>query len=169
LAPLSRRNAVEISDTGFDEDVKRLTGFLRETSSRPDGVRRRWWLASAAAILAVTGITAYLALRPAQADISGKWTAEMHKAGQRPFRIELTFEVSGGSVLGTVTYPTGTGTIQDGKVIGRRLTFVTRHVSDVDNEPVSIRYQGEITSAEIRLTSTDNFGVAKGVATKEGR
>jgi hypothetical protein len=65
-----------------------------------------------------------------------------------------------------VQYPTGDGTIHDGLLDGSQLSFSTTHVPQFASSPATIRYEGEVTEDGIRLTSSDEAGVATGVATQ---
>lgn len=76
------------------------------------------------------------------ADISGEWIAEMQKPGQPVYRIRLALAQSGDRVIGSVRYPTGEGTIADGRVDQHRLTFQTSHVPQFASEPAVVRFQG---------------------------
>jgi hypothetical protein len=101
---------------------------------------------------------------PTPAAIEGDWIAEMQKAGQR-FRIRLHFERVGDMLGGMVRYPTGDGPMHDVKLTGKALTFYTVHTPQFASEPATIRFQAEVSDGQIRLISTDEGGVATGVAT----
>jgi hypothetical protein len=190
LAELSRINAVEIRDERFDQDVAELETFLagslgdrgRETSARRPYATRAAGLALLG-VAAAAAIAGYFLLRPAERRQSGQqvpaeqrvpvapmldgdWVAEMHKPGQRPFRIRLQFQRVGDLIGGTVRYPTGDGTMHDATLEGRTLTFYTTHVPQFESTPATIRFQAEVTADEIRLIATDEGGVATGVATR---
>jgi hypothetical protein len=167
LALLSRHNAIEISDTRFDQDAARLSSFLRETVATEDGGRRRWWPA-VAALVVVLAVAAYLIMRSGGpvVDLNGKWIAQMQTEGQRAYRIRLTFAVGGGTVSGTVDYPTGTGAIREAKLSGRQLSFHTTHVPQFASEPATIHFQGDVVGEKIHLIASDDSSVAKGIAEK---
>ena len=184
LSALSYRNALEVRDERFDDDVARLGDSIRSLgvadnselagagSRKPSRVVVP--LVAVALLLAAAG--AYIALRPAStsesavpvavsaAALDGDWIAEMQKEGQRPYRIRLTFAVAGDSITGIVRYPTGDGPILDARLSGRVLTFHTSHLPQFESMPATIRYQAEVGSSEITLTATDDFGIATGVA-----
>ena len=104
LSALSHRNALEVRDERFDDDVARLGDSIRALGvaddSGPAGTgpttsRVAVPLVGVALLLAAAG--AYVALRPARtqpaqavpaaapaADLDGDWIAEMQKDGQRP-------------------------------------------------------------------------------------
>jgi hypothetical protein len=169
LVALSQRNALEIRDDRFEDDVARLadalakTGTARRQSARRFGVRT---YAGLSVVLVALGIGAFVVTRPATIDLDGAWVAEMQKTGQRPYRIRLTLDHAGDRIDGMVQYPTGDGAIHDGQLTGRRLSFATSHVPQFASSPALIRYQGEVTDEGIKLTSVDEAGVASGIARK---
>jgi len=182
LAELSFLNALEIRDERFDRDVVELETFLSNTLHLGDAPRRgkgtRLGSRTATAIaLTVAALAAggYFLLRPkvnvadarpapAPAAIEGDWIAEMQKPGQARFRIRLHFERVGDMLGGVVRYPTGDGPMHDVKLTGRTLTFYTVHTPQFASEAATIRFQAEVGDGEIRLLSTDDSGVATGVA-----
>jgi hypothetical protein len=184
LSALSYRNALEVRDERFDDDVTRLGDSIRALGvaddSEPTGTGRskmsRVTVPLVGMVLLLAAAAAYVALRPATtvesmvpaaapaAALDGDWVADMQKDGQRPYQIRLTFAVVGDSITGMVQYPTGDGPILDARLTGSVLTFHTSHVPQFDSMPATIRYQAEVGTSEIRLTATDDFGIAKGVA-----
>ena len=169
LAALSQRNAVEIRDDRFEDDVARLGDALAKMSSvrKASGRRPRVRTYVALTVLLVAiGIGLLLIPRPAEVDLDGAWVADMQKPGQRPYRIRLTLIHTGERISGMVQYPTGDGPIHDGLLSGSRLSFSTSHVPQFASSPALIRYEGEVTDDGIRLTSVDEAGVASGVARK---
>ena len=76
----------------------------------------------------------------------------------------MRFDRIGDSIGGTVQYPTGDGPMHDVALKGRTLTFYTSHVPQFSSSPATIRLQAEIDTDRIRLVSTDDSGVATGVA-----
>ena len=183
LSALSYRNALEVRDERFDDDAARLGDSIRALGvaddSEPVGTGRRKLRVTVplvGMVLLLAAAAAYVALRPVRTDestipaappaaaLDGVWVADMQKDGQRPYQIRLTFAVAGDSITGMVQYPTGEGPILDARLTGRVLTFHTSHVPQFESMPATIRYQAEVGSTEIRLTATDDFGIAKGVA-----
>ena len=184
LAELSFLNAVEIRDERFDRDVVELETFLSNTlhlgepssggTGRPVGGRLAIPIALAVIALAISG---YFFFRPATkvaadppaptpAAIEGDWIAEMQKSSQPRFRIRLHFERVGDMLGGVVRYPTGDGPMHDVALKGKTLTFYTVHTPQFASEPATIRFQAEVDGGQIRLMSTDEAGVATGVATR---
>jgi hypothetical protein len=141
MSGLRYRNALAVRDERFDDDVARLGDAIRAYGVGDDA-----------------GLP-----QGAQA-LEGDWSAEMQKDGQPSFRIGLTFVVAGESIAGMVRYPTGDAPILDARLAGRVLTFHTSHVPQFESTPAVIRYQAEVGADEIRFTTTDNYGIRKGVA-----
>jgi TIR domain len=192
LSELSRRQAIEIRDDRFDNDVVLLEESLASQLRMPDGrvsagrARLSRGLAIAVPLLVIAlGLAGYRAFRPAVRSVAGdpvntisdaappaiqgEWIAQMQKPGQPPFRIRLSFQQLGAGLAGVVRYPTGDGPIHDAVLKGRTLTFSTRHVPQFESTPSTIRFRAEVGDQEIRLLATDDAGVATGVATRVDR
>jgi hypothetical protein len=168
LAALSRRQALEIRDTRFDDDAKLLVTALRKvtgiTPTQPPARGKTWiWILIVAALLLTIGGLFWWNQRP-RFDINGVWIAEMKKSTQPAYRVRL--DLAGGTegLTGTVRYPTGEGGIQAGRFERDRLTFYTVHVPQFASEPATIRWTGVVDGDLIRFTATDDGGVASGTA-----
>ena len=111
----------------------------------------------------------FVAMRPSapKVNVEGDWVAEMQKPGQRPYRIHLHFVVLGDAISGSVQYPTGDAPVLGAELKGSSLQFRTEHVPQFESKPATIRFQAEVAGDEIRLASTDEFGVATGVARRQ--
>ncbi len=171
LADFSRCQAVEIRDNRFDEDAGRLVTFLAGGDAADTvnilGLRvQRRVLAAALGVIALAIIGGLFWLRaPAvQTTIDGDWIADLQKPGQPAYQIRLTLSVTGDQVIGSVNYPTGDGQILDGRLADSQLTFRTSHVPQFESQPATVRFQGQVDGDTIRLTTSDDNGVATGVA-----
>jgi len=201
LSALSYRNALEVRDERFDDDVARLADAIGAHvggDAGLSGLRHSTRARVVAALLVLAGLTgalvAWRMLRPAPIETTttvqstatpapappvsattvapvsparafdGDWIAEVQKEGQPPFRIRLTFVVTGDAITGMVRYPTGDGPVLEARMAGNVLTFHTSHVPQFESTPAIIRYQAEAGADEIRFTATDDYGIAKGVA-----
>jgi hypothetical protein len=178
LAALSRRQAVEIRDGRFDDDVKILIEALQKIPGlSPVAVHRRrrmwlWILMAALCGAAIVGAVLWKGAAPGKPvvppfDIAGTWIAEMQKPGQRPFRVKLELSGMGGQLIGSAAYPTGTAAIQAGKFENGSLSFFTVHTPDFASEPATLRWTGTIEGGNLRLTEADANGVATGVARRQ--
>ena len=194
LEALHYRNAFEVRDERFDDDVTRLSDAIvalgvgdgaGNGTGRHSGARRAALITVAGLVAAAAVAGGYRLLRPAETatttapvatttapvvpapSIDGDWIAEIQKESQPPFRIRLTFVVAGGSITGMARYPTGDAPILDARLAGRVLTFHTSHVPQFESTPATIRYQAEVGDNEIRFTITDDYGIGKGVARRQ--
>jgi hypothetical protein len=192
LSALSYRNAVEVRDERFDDDVTRLADAIAAHVGGEagfSGLRHSKRARVVAAVLVMVSLigafVAWRTLRPASGETTpsatsalattappvsparafeGDWIAEVQKEGQPPFRIRLTFVVTGDAITGLVRYPTGDGPVLEAKMVGNVLTFHTSHIPQFEAMPAIIRYQAEAGADEIRFTVTDDYGIGKGVA-----
>jgi len=168
LAALSRRQALEIRDTRFDDDAKLLVTALRRvpgiTPVRASALSKAWSWILIAAVLLLTVVGLWLWSERPRFDINGVWIAEMKKPNQPAYRVRL--DLAGGTqgLIGTVRYPTGEGAIHTGRLEGNQLTFYTVHVPQFSSEPATIRWIGVVDGNLIRFTAADDNGVASGIA-----
>ena len=142
LAILARRQAIELSDTRFQQDCLRLIEVLDDIVKKDTGDPIMGSSASA-----VSG-------KPT--DISGIWVADdpgLSFDGRR-YPMRFTFKVFGNKVLGTMAYHiTGETKIVDGKIDGDSLSFTTNHayVSGTESEehPYTFEFLGRILGDDI--------------------
>ena len=173
LAALSRRQALEIRDARFDDDVKVLADVLRQVRGlAPVAARLRYgswaWILFAAVLLGVTAGAVLWKQRQGTDrkgfDISGTWIAEMQNPNQGQFQVHLDLAGADGRLTGKVGYPTGDGAIQDGKLENGRLAFFTVHTPQFASKPAAIHWTGIIEGNVIRFTAADDNGIARGTA-----
>jgi len=81
--------------------------------------------------------------------------------------MRLSLEAVADKLYGSVKYPTGVGSIYDGKIEGRRFSFHTSHIPQFESERAIIRFEGELVGGTLRLLTADDQGVAKGEATRD--
>ena len=78
-------------------------------------------------------------------DISGKWTASFEtQVGNQTYTYELV--VKNGAVSGKAKSNLGEAVIKDGKVDGKKVTFV--ELLNLDGSEIRIQYAGEIVSGD---------------------
>ena len=142
LTMLARRQAIEISDTRFQQDCLRLIDVLDGLVKGGEGRTR-------------TGAAEQAAVRKV-ADISGTWVADNPGLSfdGRCYPMRFMFKVFGDKVLGTMTYHiTGETKIVDGKIEGNSLAFTTKHAyvlgADSETHPYSFEFLGRISGDEI--------------------
>ena len=191
LAALRYRNAFEVRDERFDDDVARLSdaikalgvgddagssGTGRDSPARSPGCAhrggrprrcrcRRWRLLAVAAGRDST--------RRSRAQRPLPWSLHLRSTatGSRRYRKKVSRRSGFGSPLWSPAT-----VLQAWRVIHRRradprrtpgraradLPHVTR--PQFESTPAIIRYQAEVGDEEIRFTITDDYGIAKGVA-----
>jgi hypothetical protein len=168
IAPLSRRQALEIRDARFDDDVKLLTDALGQVpglSDRRALRRRRMWAGIlSAALLLVVAVSVVVWKQWPRFDVNGVWIADMQKPNRRPYRVRLDLVNSNGELTGTVVYPSGQGAVQSGTLKDGRLTFSTTHVPQFATAAATIRWSGTVEGDDIRFAASDDEGVARGIA-----
>jgi len=97
-------------------------------------------------------LIALLASAALAADVSGKWKAEFKTPDGQIFETNFDFQVSGGTLTGTVSSPMGESAITEGKVSGDEIAFVVVRKRD-DNE-FKMNYKGKVSGDEMKLTIT---------------
>jgi hypothetical protein len=91
-------------------------------------------------------------------DISGKWTASFEtQIGNQTYTYDLV--VNNGAVTGKAKSNLGEAVIKDGKVDGKKITFV--ELLNLDGSEVRIEYTGEIVSPDEIKFVRQVAGVAK--------
>lgn len=182
LAALARRQAVALSDVSWRGDVAQLIASLRVllpavSGDRIKQRRRRLILGGTATAVVLLGL--YAALRfipgtsgpgiPAQpavkqpaADVSGRWMARVKYDWGDQHDEVFEFKYLDKALHGTATYLTRPLTIEQAKVEGEWLSFVTHSQqmlgSDSPWKEVTHRYTGQITPDGIRFTLEDSGG-----------
>lgn len=96
--------------------------------------------------------------------LDGDWIGELAKPGQPTYRVRITLSRAGDTLIGMVRYPSGDGQILDGRYVNGRITFHTSHLPQFANEPATIQFQAQVEGDVLRLTTSDDAGVATGVA-----
>ena len=173
IAGLARRQAVVLSDSNWRGDVERLVTSLRPLlpGKRAPRVKRRRMLALAGAVVGllalawaielwrqppVTTPTGSLIQSVQAHDISGRWTARVKYDWGDQHDEVFEFKILGDTLHGTATYQAGRLTIEQVKLKGAWLSFVTRSQemlgSDSPWKEVTHRYTGQITAAGIHFT-----------------
>jgi hypothetical protein len=103
-----------------------------------------------AAILCVIFATAALG-----ADISGNWSGTM-QMGDNSFTLSYTLKQDGEKLTGTVTSPHGDLPLQDGKVVGDKVSFFV--LVDMGGSSTKFTSEGVIKGDEITLTAKAEGG-----------
>jgi len=142
LALLARRQAIELSDTRFQQDclrlIKALDHLIKRDPEQP-----------------LTDSSAPAPTRK-PIDISGTWVADnpgLSFDGRR-YPMRFTFKVFGAKVLGTMAYHiTGETKIVNGNIDGDSLSFTTKHAyvsgTDTEEHPYTFEFLGRIDGDDI--------------------
>jgi hypothetical protein len=177
IADLSRRQAVVLSDGGWWNDVRGLVESLRPLlpgAGRPPNARR--WVLRGLAMAGVVGVVllwAFQAWRPpptvtrpehpaAVADIAGRWTARVKYDWGDEHDEVFEFKWMGKELHGSASYLTGRLAIEQARLEGDWLGFVTRSQemlgSTLPWKEVTHRYKGQVTVDGIRFTLESGGG-----------
>ena len=100
--------------------------------------------------------------------MTGNWKAVVRKEDVQ-YEIYFTFEVVGDKLFGKAIYPTGEGGILNGKFDQGRISFITKHVPNFDQEEATINVEGKVSGDEIEVFLQDKDGFSKGVAHRVAR
>ena len=179
LAGLARRQAVVLSDDGWQGDVAHLVASLRpllSTNVNAGAKSRRRLLAGAVAIAGVA-VTVFLfqswrlppskvdtsaLLQGRQADIAGRWTATVKYDWGDVHDEVFEFKYLGQTIHGTASYLTGQLTIEQASLDGEWLRFSTRSHEMLGNDSprkeVVHRYTGRITADGMLFTLESGGG-----------
>lgn len=170
LAALARRQAVTLSDVNWHAEVAQLIARLRALLPAAGGKPRRWIIAGAAAV-ALLGLFAALRFMPGTpagrspapvADIAGRWAAHVKYDWGDQHDEVFEFKSLGKDLHGTATYLTRPLAIEQAKLEGEWLRFVTHSQqmlgSDSPWKEVTHRYTGQVSADGIRFTLESSGG-----------
>ena len=178
LAGLARRQAVVLSDGGWQGDVARLVASLRPLLGRRPGTAEnsRRWLVGGAALLVALGL-ALLWLRPpatapepvaqgGQATaIAGHWAAPVKYDWGASHDEVFEFRAEGSAIAGHASYLGRKLAIEQASVDGEWLRFVTRsqEVLGGDSPPREVvhRYAGRIEADAVQFTLESGGGYSQ--------
>jgi hypothetical protein len=90
------------------------------------------------------------------ADISGNWSGTM-QAGDSPVPLTFAFKQDGEKLTGTVTGPGGPLELNEGKVVGDKVTFFV--TADMGGTPTRFISEGVIKGEEITLNIRADGGM----------
>jgi TIR domain len=162
IAGLARHQAVVLSDADWRADIDRLVQTLRPELARYRGAgrstRRLLLVLGGVVVVAALVVFAmrYRTLMTVPADISGSWVAHVKYDWGDEYDERFEFHYLGKELHGTATYQRGRLTIEQAKLDGNLLRFITRSQemlnSDTPWKEVIRHYTGEVTPEGIRFT-----------------
>jgi len=177
IAGLSRRQAVVLSDSNWRGDVERLVASLRPLLPDRGGTstKRRWILGLAGAAVGLVAIAwatqVWWKPPPVEptpspsvqtVDITGRWSARVKYDWGDQHDEAFEFNYLGDALHGTASYQTGRLTIEQARLKGEWLSFVTRSQEMLGSETpwkeVTHRYTGQVTPEGIRFTLESGGG-----------
>lgn len=102
-------------------------------------------------ILAMAVVVFGMALATAvAADVDGKWISEREGRGGETMTTNWTFKADGTTLTGTMAGPMGENAIEEGKIDGNNISFVTK--MEFGGNAMTMKYKGTVAGNEIKLT-----------------
>lgn len=175
ISGLVRKQALVLSDGNWRGDVEKLVASLRPLLPDTNGFnpgRRKLilGLAGGGTGLILLGLGIWNWRRPKQnepapkpgIDIAGRWSARVKYGWGDEHDEVFEFRNLGGRLHGSATYLTGRLIIEQAKLEGEWLSFITRSEemlgSDNPWKTVTHRYTGRVTGDEIQFTLENTGG-----------
>ncbi len=169
LAPLARKNAVEVRDSHFHQDVAELISGLTEQGVAEGGLvlntkrvrRAAGWklkLGAVAVIILILGISWFQSSRLDPDHLVGTWKADVTNGQGTHYPIIFLFDSFDHQLIGKVHYPTGMGIIVDLRISGQRIQFQTEHVPQFETKPATISFQGRVLRDRIEFLMQHDQG-----------
>jgi hypothetical protein len=90
----------------------------------------------------------------AAADVSGKWTGQVPTRGEMA-AATFVFKVDGDKLTGTMTGPQGEVALQEGKVMGDKISF------SAQGGNAKILFEGTAAGNELKMTRTREGGQSR--------
>lgn len=173
LRPLARRNALELDNSRFAADMKRLVATLRETLAGPSPepappARRRMTLRAAMAGVLLIGTAvfagAWLAHNgAARPDVNGAWRAEVtYDWPNAKYAERFEFSAQGAELHGSASFLGVPRGLLEGRIEADGLVFVTRtrEVGTEGSTELVHRYRGWRVGDEIRFVMQTEGGAS---------
>ncbi|MGA7949367.1 MAG: toll/interleukin-1 receptor domain-containing protein [Thiobacillaceae bacterium] len=161
IAALARHQAVTLSDADWKADVARLVESLRPEVA---GARRRGrpWrriimvAAAAGLVLVLAALFMRQHATPSPADVAGSWTAQVKYDWGDQYDERFEFKYLGKDLHGTATYEHGPLAIEQARLEGDWLRFVTHSQEMLNNDTpwkeVTHHYMGQVMPDGIHFT-----------------
>jgi hypothetical protein len=176
IAGLARRQSLMLADAGWTSDVARLVETIRPflpASRRLAPNFRRVWAAAGLVLVALlaVGVKVYWPERPVggpdpvsvevASSLAGRWAARVKYdwGAEHAERFELRMD--NGEVHGTASYLGVARMIEQGRLAGGRLEFLTRTQETLGDGPgreVTHRYRGALKDGQLHLVLESSGG-----------
>ena len=168
LGPLTRIQAIALSDERWDYDTSQLVKAVAGPVAPPRGLRRRW-VAMAVGVVALVGVVVALMLWGARSSpdlsrsspvLSGRWTADVqYDYGGRHSEI-FVFRTNNGALAGTASFLGVARGIVDGKLDGAKVSFTTRtdEAAGDQTRQAEHHYDGTFSGDDIRFVMQTEGG-----------
>lgn len=183
LRPLSERQAMEIRDSDFHIDAQQLADVVVRTMERSGALpatrkRRKFPELAAWAVIVLTLLVSGVLLlqrsrqpaaeqaraRLSEAPAAGNWTASVSYDWGANYTERFVLEVHGSEVSGTAGFLGRPRSIEQGKVTGDRISFVTSSLTMTSAESDPVRdthhYTGTIGGDRIEFTMRTDSSVS---------
>ena len=161
IAALARHQAVTLSDADWKADVARLVESLRPEVAGARRAGRPWRriimvAAAAGLVLVLAALFMRQHAMPAPADVAGGWTAQVKYDWGDQYDERFDFKYLGKDLHGTATYEHGRLAIEQARLKGDWLSFVTRSQEMLNNDTpwkeVTHHYTGQVMPDGIHFT-----------------
>lgn len=84
--------------------------------------------------------------------VTGIWVGSLDMGTGKHLQFSFNLRESGGALSGTAKFPIGEANIEDGKVVGTRLSFTTRHRLPASGQSLLTEFKGELSEGVLLLT-----------------
>lgn len=84
--------------------------------------------------------------------LTGIWVGSLDMGTGKHLQFSFNLRESGGALSGTAKFPIGEANIEDGKVVGTRLSFTTRHRLPASGQSLLTEFKGELSEGLLQLT-----------------
>ncbi len=179
IAALARRQAFVLSDAGWTTDIARLVAYVRPLlNARNQGALRPKRMAWVVAIgILIIGLVALIAMESrtvssrtsspqnspeGAALLTGRWTAQVKYDWGDVHDEIFDLRLENGEVHGTASYLQLARTVEEGRLQGNRLSFVTHSQEMMGDSPPreqTHRYRGEVKAGELHLVLESRGGL----------
>lgn len=176
IAGLARRQAFILSDTGWASDVARLAQtvkpFLPASRRQVPNFRRIWVLGGVALVgMLALGLKTCLPERGDSvpqtvstgmaSNFAGRWEASVKYDWGAEHAERFDLRIDGGEVHGTASYLGVARTVEQGRLAGERVDFVTHTQETLGDGPgreVTHRYRGVLTEGQLKFSLESGGG-----------